>query len=177
MSINADTPYPGSKHPVLPTLPRPSRTEPSYPPEPPPEPAPTPFTLIAQRTERQPPKVVLTADEAAERMKALKERQSEDPVLKLQIVELQAKLADQRIRIDGLMSVVEAWMNRYNDLEKRFTAHVSHALAAVAGVAQSAATADRRLQEQCDKLGDRLQPPSVAALPPKKIAAKKKSKP
>lgn len=157
---------------------RPPRTEPSYPPEPT-EPAlpkiggPSPF----RAAERQPPKVVLTADEAAERMKSLKDAPSGDPVLKLQIVELHAKLADQRIRIDGLISVMQSWENRYNDLENRFAAHVSNVLAAISGVAKHADTADRRLQEQCDRITDRLSPPSVAVLPPKKIAAKKKPKP
>lgn len=126
---------------------RPPRTEPTYPPEPPPEPAPTPFYMIAQRAERQPPKVVLTADEAAERMKALKERQSEEPVLKRLV-------AEHRDCIDDLV--------RENEALKQRVAEISAHL-------QELTTTFLQFRE-------RTQPPLVAALPPKKIAAKKKHK-
>ena len=137
---------------------RPPRTEPTYPPEPPPESVPsvsrngvihppTPFALIAQRAERQPPKVVLTADEAAERMKSLKERQTEDPVLRHQ-------LAEQRGCIVDLVRESEALKQR---------------VAEIAAHLQELTTTFLQFRE-------RMQPPAVAALPAKKIAAKKKPK-
>ncbi len=118
MSIHADTLYPGSKH-LLPILPatRPPRTEPTYPPEP--EEAlakiggPSPF----RAAERQPPRIVLTADEAAERMRKLKDGEpAGDPLLKLQIVELQAKLMEQRIRVDDVIATMEAAYKRLDGL-------------------------------------------------------------
>lgn len=163
MSINADTPYPGSKHPVLPSLLRPSRTEPTYPPEPPPEPAPTPFALIAQRAERQPPRIVLTADEAAERMKRLKDGEpSGDPLLRLQIVELQAKVDALETLLGQHVTGIQTCLEGIYDVCKTQKAELS------------------ALQKRCNEIADRLTPPSAAAAtapPAKKIAAKKPKKP
>lgn len=141
---------------------RPPRTEPTYPPEPqealPKTGGPSPF----RAAERQPPRIVLTADEAAERMKSLKERQTEDPVLKMQIVELQAKVDALETLLGQHVTGIQTCLEGIYDVCKTQKAELS------------------ALQKRCNEITDRLTPPSAAAAtapPAKKTAAKRPKKP
>jgi hypothetical protein len=142
---------------------RPPRTEPTYPPEPqealPKIGGPSPF----RAAERQPPRIVLTADEAAERMKRLKDGEpSGDPVLKMQIVELQAKVDALETLLGQHVTGIQTCLEGIYDVCKTQKAELS------------------ALQKRCNEITDRLTPPSAAAAtapPAKKIAAKKAKKP
>lgn len=80
-------------HPAPPILPRLPRTEPGYPPEPdyPPEPEPSPFKAVSPPAPRQPPKTVLTPEEAEERRLAL--QAPGDSALQKRVAELEEIVA------------------------------------------------------------------------------------